>query len=196
MKTKLFKKPFIYWIFGISFLYLLFTILISKFYITLWYLPRFAATLNWTGFLISVSFSLFIAFFVGLNAVGSYLLYKQKKEQKTCSLGISATKTASITGFGALVGTTTGICTACVGALFPAFFGLFATIFVHEKTAPKRPANWSLFKRIWSYIQWLLVPLILITISSVPAIDAQTSLMFGKKLEFRVTNKARLLEKA
>ncbi len=76
------------------------------------------------------------------------------------------------------------------------FFGLFATIFVHEKTAPKRPAHWSILTKIWSYIQWLLIPLILITISSLPAIDAQTSLMFGRKLEFRVTNKARLLEKA
>lgn len=73
-----------------------------------------------------------------------------------------------------------------------AFFGLFATIFVHEKVAPKRPAEWSFFKKIWSYIQWVLVPIVLITISSVPAIDAQTSLMFGKKLEFRVTRKARL----
>lgn len=76
------------------------------------------------------------------------------------------------------------------------FFGLFATIFVHEKVVPPRPKNWGLFKKIWSYLQWLLVPLILITISSLPAIDAQTSLMFGRKLEFRVTNKARLLEKA
>lgn len=76
------------------------------------------------------------------------------------------------------------------------FVGLFATIYIHEKTAPKRPANWSRFKKFWSYIQWLLVPLILITISSLPAIDAQTSLMFGRKLEFRVTNKARLSEKA
>ena len=75
------------------------------------------------------------------------------------------------------------------------FFALFATIYVHEKTAPKRPRSWSLFKRTWSYLQWLLIPLILITISSLPAIDAQTSLMFGKKLEFRVTNKTRLLEK-
>ncbi len=80
--------------------------------------------------------------------------------------------------------------------LTAAFLGLFATIYVHEKTAPKRPASWSFFKRTWSYIQWLLVPIILITISSIPAIDAQTSLMFGKRLEFRVTNKARLAEKA
>lgn len=77
-----------------------------------------------------------------------------------------------------------------------AFLGLFATIYVHEKTAPPRPRSWNIFLRAWSYLQWLLIPIILITISSLPAIDAQTSLMFGRKLEFRVTNKARLLEKA
>lgn len=76
--------------------------------------------------------------------------------------------------------------------LTAAFFGLFATIYVHEKTAPPRPKEWSFIRKFWSYIQWLLLPVILITISSIPAIDAQTSLMFGKKLEFRVTNKARL----
>lgn len=75
-----------------------------------------------------------------------------------------------------------------------AFFALFATIFVHEKTVPKRPKSWSKFKIFFTYIQWLFVPIILITISSLPAIDAQTSLMFGKKLEFRVTNKVRLLK--
>ncbi len=79
--------------------------------------------------------------------------------------------------------------------LSAAFLGLFTTIYVHEKTAPPRPANWSLFQKVWSYLQWLLIPIILITISSLPAIDAQTSLMFGRKLEFRVTNKARLLAK-
>lgn len=73
-----------------------------------------------------------------------------------------------------------------------AFMGLFATIFVHEKTVPPRPKNWSIFKKAWSYIQWLLLPVVLVTISTIPAIDAQTSLMFGRYLEFRVTNKARL----
>ena len=80
--------------------------------------------------------------------------------------------------------------------LSAAFLGLFATIYVHEKTVPKRPVGWSFFRKVWSYIQWLLIPIILVTISSLPAIDAQTSLMFGKRLEFRVTNKERLLEKA
>lgn len=73
-----------------------------------------------------------------------------------------------------------------------AFLGLFATIYVQEKTAPKRPAHWSFLQKLWSYLQYLLVPVVLVTISTIPAIDAQTSLMFGKYLEFRVTNKARL----
>ena len=75
-----------------------------------------------------------------------------------------------------------------------AFIGLFMTIFVHEKTAPPRPAKWSLLQRIWSYIQWALIPIILVTITSIPAIDAQTRLMLGKYLEYRTTNKARLKE--
>lgn len=76
--------------------------------------------------------------------------------------------------------------------LTAAFLGLFSTIYVHEKTAPARPKNWSLITKVWSYLQWLLIPIVLVTISTLPAIDAQTSLMFGKYLEFRTTTKVRL----
>lgn len=72
-----------------------------------------------------------------------------------------------------------------------AFVGLFSTMFVHEKTVVRRPKDWNIIQIIWSYIQWLLVPIVLITIATIPAIDAQTTLMLGKHLEFRVTNKAR-----
>lgn len=73
-----------------------------------------------------------------------------------------------------------------------AFIGLFATVFVNEKLAPPRPKEWGIVRRIWSYIQWILVPIVLVSITTIPAIDAQTSLMLGRYLEFRVTNKARL----
>lgn len=79
--------------------------------------------------------------------------------------------------------------------LTAAFISLFATIFVHEKTVPKRPKNWSIIQRVWSYIQWVLIPIILVSISTIPAIDAQTTLMLGKYLEFRTTIKARLPQK-
>ena len=76
--------------------------------------------------------------------------------------------------------------------LTAAFIGLFSTIYVHERTVPKRPASWNVLQKTWSYIQWALVPIVLITIATLPAIDAQTRLMLGKYMEFRVTNKARL----
>lgn len=70
--------------------------------------------------------------------------------------------------------------------------GMFATIYVHEKTVPPRPKSWGKIQKFWTYVQWLLIPLIMVTISTIPAIDAQTSLMFGRYLEYRVTNKARV----
>ncbi len=75
--------------------------------------------------------------------------------------------------------------------LTAAYIGLLATIIVHEKTVPPRPKSWGIFHKIWSYLQWTLMPLILVTIATIPAIDAQTRLMLGKYMEFRVTNKAR-----
>lgn len=75
--------------------------------------------------------------------------------------------------------------------LTAAFLGLFVTVYVQEKTAPPRPKNWGKVKRGWTFLQYLLVPVALVTITTIPAIDAQTSLMFGRYLEFRVTNKAR-----
>jgi hypothetical protein len=73
-----------------------------------------------------------------------------------------------------------------------AFIGLFSTIYAHEKTVPSRPREWNIFQRLWSFVQWALIPLVLITIASIPAIDAQTRLMFGKYMEFRTTVKARI----
>ena len=79
--------------------------------------------------------------------------------------------------------------------LTAAFIGLFSTIYVNEKLAPKRPTNWSLWQRVWSYIQWIFVPIALVSILTIPALDAQTRLMLGKYMEFRTTNKARTLIK-
>jgi hypothetical protein len=73
-----------------------------------------------------------------------------------------------------------------------AFLGMFATIYVHEKTAPPRPKEWGFIRVFWTYIQWVLIPVILVTISTAPAIHAQTQLMLGKYMTFRVTNKARV----
>ncbi len=41
------------------------------------------------------------------------------------------------------------------------------------------------------FFQWLLVPLSSIFLSAIPAIEAQTRLMFNKRLEYQVTPKSR-----
>ena len=46
-------------------------------------------------------------------------------------------------------------------------------------------------KRIILAIEWLLVPLIIVFLSALPALDAQTRLMFGRYMEFWVTDKKR-----
>ncbi len=75
-----------------------------------------------------------------------------------------------------------------------AFIGLFTTIYVNEKAAPPRPKAWPVYKKVWSFLQWFLVPIVLVSITTIPALDAQTSLMLGRYLEFRTTNKARKVE--
>lgn len=75
--------------------------------------------------------------------------------------------------------------------LTAAFLGLFSTAYISEKVVPQRPKNWNKLQHLLSYLQWLLLPLTLITIASIPALDAQTRLMLGKYMEFRVTTKVR-----
>lgn len=72
-----------------------------------------------------------------------------------------------------------------------AFLTLFLTVYSHEKIVPPRPTNWGVGKKIMSFLQWFLVPLIILTYGTIPAIDAQTRLMLGRYMSFRVTNKAR-----
>ncbi|HPM28038.1 MAG TPA: hypothetical protein PLX55_02675 [bacterium] len=71
-----------------------------------------------------------------------------------------------------------------------ALLGLFVSIVLQYLLLPPRPSHRSK----WFYInfawQWLLVPVVSIGLSSVSAIDAQTRLMFGRYLEYQVTEKA------
>ena len=71
-----------------------------------------------------------------------------------------------------------------------AFCCLLILVFVEEQIAPPRPAAWGWIQRATSYLQWLALPFVGLVFSTLPALDAQTRMMAGKYLEYRVTEKA------
>ncbi len=55
---------------------------------------------------------------------------------------------------------------------------------------PKKPRQ-NLWGKFLLSVQWLFIPAVSIFLSAIPALDAQTRLLFGKYLEYKVTEKVR-----
>jgi hypothetical protein len=70
-------------------------------------------------------------------------------------------------------------------------FGLVISAFYTLQLLPPRPAKYKSRKYIWMVLQWVLVPLIMIIFSAIPAFISQTRLMLGKYMGFWVTEKER-----
>ena len=70
-----------------------------------------------------------------------------------------------------------------------ALSSLVVLIWVEHRIVPLRPAAWGRLKRVASYAQWLALPFVGIFFSNLPALDAQTRLLTGRYLEYRVTEK-------
>ncbi len=71
-----------------------------------------------------------------------------------------------------------------------AIVSLAVLIVVEQMIVPPRPAEWGWLQRTLSYVQWIGLPFVGIIFSMVPALDAQTRLLTGRYLEYRVTEKA------
>jgi hypothetical protein len=71
-----------------------------------------------------------------------------------------------------------------------ALVSLLVLVVVEHQIVPPRPATWGPFQRILTYVQWLGLPFVGIFFSNLPALDAQTRLLTGRYLEYRVTEKA------
>jgi hypothetical protein len=71
-----------------------------------------------------------------------------------------------------------------------ALVALFVLIYVESQIVPRRPPGWSVWQRLISHLQWLGLPFVGIFFSNLPALDAQTRLLTGRYLEYRVTEKA------
>ena len=73
--------------------------------------------------------------------------------------------------------------------LTAAFCVLLLLVYIEDRIAPPRPASWGLPRRLLTYLEWLAVPIVGVLFSNLPALEAQTRLMTGRYLEYRVTEK-------
>jgi len=74
--------------------------------------------------------------------------------------------------------------------MFLAMSGLFLSAFISFSFLPK-PPDTKKYRKIFMALQWALVPITMIIFGSIPGLDAQTRLMFGKYMGFWVTPKFR-----
>lgn len=78
------------------------------------------------------------------------------------------------------------------GTIFSlASIGLFSCILLSLLLLPKKGRKPGLFRKIAHALEWLLVPVISVFLSAIPALDAQTRLMFARYMEFWVSSKKR-----
>jgi len=70
-----------------------------------------------------------------------------------------------------------------------AMVGLVLSVIVSMSFLPPKPKHRSKFIYFFMVIQWILVPLTINIFGSIPALDAQTRLMFGRYMGFWVTPK-------
>lgn len=66
---------------------------------------------------------------------------------------------------------------------------LIISIILSLLLLPKKKIRFSLLKKTLFALQWLLMPLILVFLSALPALDAQTRMLLGMRMEFWVANK-------
>lgn len=72
-----------------------------------------------------------------------------------------------------------------------AMVGLISSAVLSINLLPPRPIQYGKHKYMWMILQWLMFPVTTIFLGTIPAIDAQTRLMFGKYLGFWLTPKIR-----
>lgn len=115
-----FRKPYVYWVLGIFFVYLALNFLLSGFYDTLILIIIYAKTIDWLKLSLSLILTILIGFLVAVNLVYFYLRYKERADCK---------KEGTLAGAGAVGGLAVGICPLCVTGLVPLFLSLIGISF-------------------------------------------------------------------
>ena len=78
--------------------------------------------------------------------------------------------------------------TATAGILALTLLNTVVLIYIDRAMCPK-PPTWPLWRRRYADLQLFLYPIVGLALSVIPALEAQTRLMFGAYLEYRVTEK-------
>jgi hypothetical protein len=68
--------------------------------------------------------------------------------------------------------------------------GIIITIYISLISLPPRPKRYRRSRTVAMALQWVLLPVTAILLGSLAALDSQTRLMAGRKLEFYVTEKS------
>jgi hypothetical protein len=79
--------------------------------------------------------------------------------------------------------------TLSAGILTVTLANVAVLIYLEEKMVPPRPRDWPMWRKVKSYVEIFAYPLIGLAFSVLPALEAQTRLMLGFYLEYRVTEK-------
>jgi hypothetical protein len=74
--------------------------------------------------------------------------------------------------------------------LMPCMVPLIGMIVLDMLMRPARPATWPLWLYPVQFVQWLLMAPITFFFTALPALDAQVRLALGRRLEYKVTEKA------
>jgi hypothetical protein len=72
-----------------------------------------------------------------------------------------------------------------------ALLSLLTTIVLSLLLLPDRPMKHPVRARVIFALEWLLVPVIAVFLSALPALETQTRILFGRTMEFWVTDKGR-----
>jgi hypothetical protein len=72
-----------------------------------------------------------------------------------------------------------------------ALIGFLMYAVLSQLFLPREKGGTPVWKRILHAAEWLLVPPVSLLFGAIPALDAQTRLLLGKRLEFWVTVKKR-----
>ncbi len=95
----------------------------------------------------------------------------------------------SLFNFDYAISTLGGILELCATIILTTTLLNIVAVAVMDNRLQPRPEGWSWWHRRWVDLQTVAYPVVFLALSVIPALEAQTRLLFGSHLEYRVTEK-------